>query len=285
MITPKEKFEEEDEGSTYHSDMFAMVGTIFLWMFWPSFNGALATGDQQHRVIINTVISLTASCVTTFVMSSIFRHDRKFDMVDIQNATLAGGVAVGSASDLFIGPWAALLIGVIAGTLSVVGYTRLQPYLQGNRIVHDTCGVNNLHGMPGILGGLAGAVSAAVAQDSDYGDVSTVWGARAAAGDNRSAGEQAGYQIAALVTTVVIASLGGVITGAFVKCIRSSLDAGHTHYFHDGDYWEGVCDLEGAPASLIRGWRHREGSERGPLEPERAHPDGSVQRPSAHAAG
>jgi len=138
----------------------------------------------------------------------------------------------------------------IAGTLSVVGYTRLQPYLQSNRIVHDTCGVNNLHGMPGILGGLAGAVSAAVAQDSDYGDASTVWGARAAAGDNRSAGEQAGYQIAALVTTVVIASLGGIITGAFIKCIRSSLDGGHTHYFHDGDYWEGVCDLEGAPASL-----------------------------------
>merc|ERR1711871_1188713 len=94
-----------------------ITGTIFLWMSWPSFNGALAAGDQQHRVIINTVIALTGSCVSAFVISAFMRHDKKFDMVDIQNATLAGGVAVGSASDLVIEPWAAILIGLIAGTL------------------------------------------------------------------------------------------------------------------------------------------------------------------------
>ena len=35
----------------------------------------------------------------------------RFDMVSIQNATLAGGVAVGSAANLLIAPWGALLIG------------------------------------------------------------------------------------------------------------------------------------------------------------------------------
>lgn len=87
----------------------------------------------------------------------------KFDMVDIQNATLAGGVAVGSSADLVIEPWAALLIGFIAGLVSVVGYVFIGPFLHRSIGLHDTCGVHNLHGMPGLLGGIAGTISAITA--------------------------------------------------------------------------------------------------------------------------
>lgn len=45
--------------------------------------------------------------------------------VHIQNATLAGGVAVGTASNMSINPWGALLIGCSAGALSTVGYAYL----------------------------------------------------------------------------------------------------------------------------------------------------------------
>ena len=40
----------------------------------------------------------------------------------IQNATLAGGVAVGSVADMVIQPWGAVLIGFSGGFISVVGY-------------------------------------------------------------------------------------------------------------------------------------------------------------------
>merc|ERR1719230_2089540 len=58
MVTRKKNVEkaEENFGSSKQSDMFAMIGTLFLWMFWPSFNGALASGNQQHRVVISTVL-------------------------------------------------------------------------------------------------------------------------------------------------------------------------------------------------------------------------------------
>ena len=34
-------------GASYVSDMTAMIGTIFLFIFWPSFNGALASGVRD----------------------------------------------------------------------------------------------------------------------------------------------------------------------------------------------------------------------------------------------
>ena len=74
--------------------------------------------------------------------------------VHVQNATLAGGVAVGSAANLHIAPAGALAVGVIAGTLSVVGYSFIGPSLEKGMGLRDTCGVHNLHGMPGVMGGL-----------------------------------------------------------------------------------------------------------------------------------
>jgi ammonium transporter Rh len=47
----------KSQGASYSSDTFAMIGTLFLWLLWPSFNGALAPAGSQARVIINTVLS------------------------------------------------------------------------------------------------------------------------------------------------------------------------------------------------------------------------------------
>lgn len=63
--------------------------------------------------------------VTSFSVSAIVSHGHKLDMVHIQNATLAGGVAVGAVCNLLIGPHGALLIGVISGIISVLGYRYL----------------------------------------------------------------------------------------------------------------------------------------------------------------
>ncbi|GIX81700.1 ammonium transporter Rh type B-A [Caerostris extrusa] len=82
MLYRKDIIGNNKEGSNYHSDIFAMivsyreldnlsvvspnVGTIFLWMFWPSFNSAMAVGNEQHRSVINTFVALLACCVITF---------------------------------------------------------------------------------------------------------------------------------------------------------------------------------------------------------------------------
>lgn len=250
--------------SIYKSDMFAMVGTLFLWMFWPSFNGALAEDAQQARVAINTVLALTASCFVAFMADVIFRKDHKFDMVSIQNATLAGGVAVGSSSDLVIQPWGALVVGAVAGLISVLGYVYISPMLSKIFFLDDTCGVHNLHGLPGIIGGLGGIISSVTASDSIYGqDISTVFAARGPCPEGvdkamakipcgRSAAEQAEWQAYALITTLIIAVVGGLLTGLVVKapflvpnkkgetdrCTGFGNNGDDRLWYQDRHYWE-----------------------------------------------
>lgn len=64
----------------------------------------------------------------------------------VQNATLAGGVAIGSMANLDVPPAAALLLGMAAGIASVWGYENISPLLATTLGLQDTCGVINLHG-------------------------------------------------------------------------------------------------------------------------------------------
>ncbi|KAF2974906.1 hypothetical protein EK904_014439 [Melospiza melodia maxima] len=208
----------DNDESTYHSDMFAMIGTLFLWLFWPSFNSAIA--EAQVTAIINTYYSLAACTIVTFALSSLVDKRGKFSMVLIQNATLAGGVAVGTCADLEIHPFSAMFIGVIAGIVSVLGFQFLTPVMASKLRIQDTCGVHNLHGLPGILGGIAGIVVTAIKTETRNGHVLTP-----------------AMQAAALGSTLAIAIVGGALTGAILK-IPFLGQVSDQNCFDDSAYWE-----------------------------------------------
>lgn len=44
FFSPSRAAKSNNLKDSYQSNTVAMVGSIFLWMFWPSFNGALAVG-------------------------------------------------------------------------------------------------------------------------------------------------------------------------------------------------------------------------------------------------
>lgn len=177
-------------------------------------------------------------------------------MVHIQNSTLAGGVAIGTAADMMIHPWGAMIVGSIAGAISVLGYRFLTPAINQKLGIHDTCGVHNLHGMPGIIAAIVGAVTAAVATFDEYGySLYRQFPARAPlegtpefekihhyvnlheGGLNRSASLQGCYQIAALFMTLAIAIASGVVTG-FILRMPIIGRVPRQHLFDDELSWE-----------------------------------------------
>ncbi|XP_063217712.1 ammonium transporter Rh type A isoform X2 [Bacillus rossius redtenbacheri] len=225
-----------NEGASYTSDTFAMIGSIFLWLFWPSFNAGLCVGDERHRAVINTYFSLASCCVVAFATSALLGKDHKLNMVHIQNSTLAGGVAIGTVANMMVYPYGALLIGAAAGVLSVIGYHYIQPFLLRSVKLHDTCGVHYLHGLPGVLAGAAGAAAAAAAGERDYGRaLHAVFPARAP-GEGRTAGAQAGYQLLALGVSALFAGVSGAATGVIVRtgCLKSIPTR---QLFSDASFW------------------------------------------------
>lgn len=223
--------------SVYHSDLFAMIGTIYLWMFWPSFNSAVAAhGDDQHRTAMNTYYSLAACTLATYGLSALTAHDGKLDMVHIQNAALAGGVAAGTAGEMMLTPYGSMIVGFLAGVISVLGYKYLSPLMEEKLKIQDTCGVHNLHGMPGVLGAIVGAVTAALATKDIYGDGMADVFPDVHSGDIEPA-FQGVRQAISLAVTLGMALFGGLIVGFILKLPIYGAPP-DTICFEDSIYWE-----------------------------------------------
>jgi ammonium transporter Rh len=178
----------EEVHSDPTSDRFSMLGSMVLWLFWPSFCSAVVPPEQTAIAAVNTILSLCGATAATYLMSAVLRKG-KVAIADMANAALAGGVAIGATCNE-VSAIGAIGIGCAAGVLCVVGYTIIQPRLQGALKIVDTCGVHNLHGMPGLLGGLIAAIIIpGIAKP----------------------------QLIGIVVTVVIASVGGVACGILIR--------------------------------------------------------------------
>ena len=49
-------------------------------------------------------------------------------------------------------------------------FFHLKPWIAKHLKIHDTCGVHNLHGMPGVIGSALSCILAVVATTQNYGD-------------------------------------------------------------------------------------------------------------------
>ncbi len=186
-MTTKNELEKTVEVDA-NSDRYSMLGSMVLWVFWPSFCAALVPLQAIPATVINVFLALCGSTIITYILSVKIRG--KINVADIANAALAGGVAIGATCD-FANHWSAFVIGIVAGAISTIGFAVIKDKQQKILKTVDTCGVTNLHGLPGIFGGLA-----AIPVIS---------------------GLNIGNQLLGIVITITIAIAAGLITGKVIS--------------------------------------------------------------------
>ncbi|MDD2310231.1 MAG: ammonium transporter [Desulfuromonadaceae bacterium] len=172
------------------SDRYSLLGSMVLWVFWPSFCAALVAPADVPRTAVNVILALCGSTIATYFASVRLRG--KIAAADIANATLAGGVAIGSTCDLAV-PGVAFAIGILAGVVSTFGFAIIQSRLTDLTRKVDTCGVLYLHGLPGLLGGIAAMFVVS--------------------------GINFGAQLTGILITIVLAAGSGVISGKVISAL------------------------------------------------------------------
>ncbi|NXT76190.1 RHL protein, partial [Zapornia atra] len=210
----------EKNASTLKSDLLSMLGTLFLWVFWPSFNSVFTVGGKR-RAIYNTYFANAASAVTAFVLSALTTENGKFRMTHIRSAVLGGGIAVGYTAHSIEHPWIAMILGLLSSVIIILGSYCSQRCLNPALKIHDTSGIHFSFGLPAMLGALAQVVLLVI--------------------KNWTTSPRLGYlvmiHVAAFCQTISAALITGFAAGLVLN-LKPFKTIPVSKYFEDQLYWE-----------------------------------------------
>ncbi len=133
-----------------HNMPLAVLGVIILWVGWWGFNPGstmAAVGASFADIALTTNLAAGAGVLGAMALSYAYR--RNLDVGMMGNGAIAALVAI-TAACAFVDPWAAIVIGFIAG---VIMYSVL--ILVDKIGVDDPLGAIAAHGMGGIWGTLS----------------------------------------------------------------------------------------------------------------------------------
>lgn len=124
----------------------------------------------------------------------------------------------------------------MAGGLSIFGFKYLSSKLQLKFGLYDSCGIHNLHGLPGVFGGIVSAIIIAFYNSGFDADVAANFGPKGLF--NAVSGsflKQGGLQIAGTFTSVGMGMLFGVVGGVLINTFYNE---NPSEFFKDSQYFE-----------------------------------------------
>ena len=146
---------------------------------------------------------------------------------------------MGSSADLILHPYGGLLVGITAGIVSTLGYNKLMPFLQKKAKLFDTCGINNLHGLPGLIGGFTSVIVIGSMEDPNFEEVF-----------GRTQQKQALMQLAGIGVSLGIAICGGLLVSLLSKLKLCKLPRS---LYNDDEWWDlREVEVENPTVTTIR---------------------------------
>jgi Amt family ammonium transporter len=132
-----------------HNMPLAQLGVLILWFGWFGFNpGSTLNATNLHFADVVITTNLAAAAGALAAMAAIFRMQKSLDVGMIGNGAIAALVAITAPSG-YVQPWAAVIIGAVAGVIVVYGVILIDKWLD------DPVGALSAHGLAGIWGTLS----------------------------------------------------------------------------------------------------------------------------------
>jgi Amt family ammonium transporter len=125
------------------------LGVLILWLGWFGFNPGSTLGALDGR--FTEVLLVTQMAAAAGVLGAIITNHWKTKTIDIGmcgNGAIAALVAITAPSG-YVEPWAAVIIGFVAGVIVVFGVYAI------DKLIDDPVGALSAHGLAGIWGTLA----------------------------------------------------------------------------------------------------------------------------------
>ena len=190
------------------SKVFVALGTFILWVGWYGFNGGSTlgfTGGAEalgSKVLVTTTLAASAACISSvFLGRAVSGH---YSLGIATNGVLAGLVAI-TAPCATVDPWAAFVIGVLAGLL-YVGASATVAKLG----IDDPLDAVAVHGVNGFFGVLAVGIF------STDENIAVAYGTL---NESYSSGHQFGVQ---LLAAVVIAAWTAATSGIMFFIVKKT---------------------------------------------------------------
>ncbi len=139
-----------------HNQIYSIMGVFVLWIGWFGFNAGSTLGSLTGffgYVALTTNLAAAAGGIGALFLIWMINHHA--DLTTMINGVLAALVAI-TASCAFVEPWAAVVIGALAGATSV----GVAAYME-RKGIDDPIYAISVHGVPGISGTLSTGIFAA----------------------------------------------------------------------------------------------------------------------------